>query len=98
MGCLLIRLSRLRRSWRRSRSRIGPFRNGSACEPATRSVTTLRGVTGEEPSSSFKFGRHDDPMTNWATRDGTSLEWPSGKTITSTQQEDGRLEDNVSVF
>merc|ERR1712142_1219781 len=49
-----IRYNAKRRHWRRSRSRIGRSRSGSECGLATRSVTTPKGVTGEEPSSSCK--------------------------------------------
>merc|ERR1712142_1219782 len=49
-----IRYNAKRRHWRRTRSRIGRSRSGSECGLATRSVTTPKGVTGEEPSSSCK--------------------------------------------
>merc|ERR1712189_50408 len=47
-----IRYNAKRRIWRRSRSKTDQFLNGSVCVQATQSVTTPRGVTGEERSSS----------------------------------------------
>merc|ERR1712121_215897 len=50
-----IRYNAKRRHWRRTKSKTGRFLSGFVCEQATRFVTTPRGVTGEEPSSSFKL-------------------------------------------
>merc|ERR1711881_773597 len=51
----LTKVSEISLFWRRSRSKIGPCRTGSASRPEIKSSTTLRDVTGDEPRSDYKL-------------------------------------------
>merc|ERR1711881_345865 len=51
----LTKVSEISLFWRRSRSKIGPCRTGSASRPEIKSSTTPRDVTGDEPRSDYKL-------------------------------------------